>query len=271
MSTFTLKEFNTFLKRVLKGKTYKPITTSNVFDGGSEECEFPYYVDFLNLFCLFNNIRNGVHLDQIQGAGDYSVIGNYEEEDEEEDNEEKDNEDEEDEEEDGDWDETMDGRITIKHEDNTFTDELLTELTKLSMTRFPWIKFNKHHELTIWNTDKVPNKAALHSWAFEGDGNKGEDSKYWKNNALLLGNDAGYPTYTTNSENAGRWVLSLLIRIDNVINFPYPMAGGVYDKTVEGDLDSIHQIKAFLETLIGRHLYHPDGKDVCLDSVELKY
>ena len=260
MSTFTLKEFNTFLKRVLKGKSFEPITTSTIFDGGSEACEFPYYVDFLNLFCLFNNIRNGVHLDQIQSAGDYSVIGKGGEEGEEDEGEEDE----------GDLD-YMEGRITIKHQDNTFTDELLTELTKLSMGRFPWIKFNKHYELTIWNTNKVPNESALYSWAFKGDGDKADNSTYWKNTGLLLGNDAGYPTYTTDPEKAGRWVLSLLIRVDNLINFPYPMAGGVYDKTVKGDLDSILLIKSFLETLIDKQLYHPDGKEVCLYSVELKF
>lgn len=263
MSIFTLKEFNAFLKRVLKEKSFEPIDTSTKYQGQfGNDCESTYYIDFLNLFCLFNNIRNGVHLDQIQTAGDYYVVGK---DDEDEDKDEG--------EDDDDWEE-MDDDITIKHRDGTFVDELLTELVKLRLTRFPWLQFNKHYELTIWNSDKVPNEVALHSWAFEGDSGRDNDPTYWKNTALLLGNDLGFPTYTSDPDTRGRWSLCLVISIDGVPfypSMPFSMAGGSYDKTIEGDLNSILVVKAFLETLIGKRLYHPGGRRVCLDSVRLEF
>lgn len=272
MPAFTLDEFNTFLKAVMKGKTFKaqesPGLASYEDDTGHEAyC----YIDFLNLFCLLNGVRNGAHLDQIQSVGQYSLdySGNDMDDNKDEDKDKDEEEEEEDEFE-------IDYEVTITHDKNTLTESLMSELTRLSLTRCPWLKFHKHYELTIWNTDKVSNAAVLNSWAFEGDCMDGgikstvTHADYWKNTALLLGNDKGYPTMTSDPTKAGIWMLRLVINVDGQLSHDkFTMAGGCYDKTNRRDLDSIRVIRNFMTTLIDKPLYHPDGKQVSLHSVSL--
>lgn len=267
MSVFTLDEFNTFLQTVLKEKTFQEQDSKRLQCLHDADCAGYYYIDFLNIFCFLNGVRNGAHLDQIQSAGHYRIVDDQEEDacaDEDTCADEDEDEDEDD------MDDDMD--ITTTHSKNTFTDELLTELTRLSLTRFPWIRFNKRYELTLWNSDKVPAAAVLNSWAFEGDYGKGTETHadYWKNTALLLGNDKGYPTMTSDPATCGTWSLKLVINLDGISSpYPFSMAGGIYDTTNKHDLDSIRDVKAFLKTLIHKPLYHPDGRMVFLEAVLL--
>lgn len=171
-----------------------------------------YYIDFLNLACLLNGVRNGVHLDMIN---DDQVIYNL----------------------------------------------------KVELCKLPWIDFNTRYETTIWNTEKITQEQVANSWAFLGDQNKSTD--YWQNNALLLGNDLGYPTYTTEADKRGAWSLNLILNYNGKKYKPISMMGGLYDTTNINDLASVEKIKEFLMGLIDFELYNPNGIKVFLQEVEL--
>jgi hypothetical protein len=122
---------------------------------------------------------------------------------------------------------------------------------------------------TIWNTEKVTTAQAKHSWAFVGDSGKKEDVTYWANNSLLLGNDMGYPSYTMDLTKAGNWSLELSLNYDGTSQYPVSMMGGRFDKTKEGDLESILVIQKFLESLVSMDIYNPLGDRVYLETVKL--
>jgi hypothetical protein len=171
-----------------------------------------YYIDFLNVACLLNGVRNGVHLDMIN---DDQVIYNL----------------------------------------------------KVELSKLPWIDFNTRYETTIWNTEKITPEQAMNSWAFLGDQNRSTD--YWQNTAILLGNDLGYPTYTTEADKRGAWSLNLVLNYDGKRLQPVSMMGGLYDTTNINDLASVEKIKDFLLSLIDLDLYNPNGVKVFLEKVEL--
>ena len=130
--------------------------------------------------------------------------------------------------------------------------------------------FNTRYETTIWNTAKITRAQVLHSWAYKGDTVNLNDSEYWANNALLLGNTAGYPTFTMDPVKRGSWSLKLTMNYDGETCYPISMMGGFYDKSKEDDLRSIKIIKAFLESLVGFGLYNPHEARVVLETVELE-
>jgi len=152
------------------------------------------------------------------------------------------------------------------HLDNIQNDELIYNLTE-ELTLLAY-KFNTRYETTVWNSDKITMEQVENSWAFTGD--QCQSDEYWKNNALLLGNDAGYPTYTKEALHRGSWSLNLRLNCNRNCSYPISMMGGCYDKTKEDDLRSIKIIKVFLESLIGHGLYNPNGDIIYLDKVELE-
>lgn len=173
------------------------------------------YIDFLNVACLLNGVRNGVHLDSIHSK------------------------------------------------------RLLNNL-KNEVKRVPSLDFNTRWETTIWNKEKISREQVLNSWAFKGDTDVTDD--YWKNNSILLGNSAGYPTYTMDPKAMGEWSLNLTINYNGTKQLPVSMMGGIYDKTIPNDLKSVELIKNFLVThILSRPLYHPDGLNVFLEQVDHRF
>jgi hypothetical protein len=153
------------------------------------------------------------------------------------------------------------------HLDTIQNEELMYNLTnELKLLGYD---SNTRFETTIWNTSKITNEQVLHSWAFEGDVKNMNNPDYWANNALLLGNDLGYPTFTTDPLKKGSWSLNLRLNCNRNCSYPISMMGGCYDKMKQDDLRSIKNIKVFLEPLIGHSLYNPNGDIVYLEKVEL--
>jgi len=138
---------------------------------------------------------------------------------------------------------------------------LTTELTRLGYD------FNTRYETTIWNTEKITRQQIMNSWAFQGDQDKGSD--YWANNAILLGNDAGYPSFTIDPKKQGSWSLMLTLNYDGYRCHPISIMGGCYDKSKQDDLRSIKIIRGFLLTLVGAGLYNPHGTRVYLEDAVL--
>jgi hypothetical protein len=152
------------------------------------------------------------------------------------------------------------------HLDNIQNDELMYNLTEeLVLLGY---KFNTRYETTIWNLDKITMDQVEDSWAFKGDACQPDE--YWVNNAILLGNSLGYPTFTNEALHRGSWSLNLRINSNRNTSYPISMMGGCYDKTKEDDLRSIKIIKIFLESLIGHELYNPNGDIIYLEKVELQ-
>lgn len=151
------------------------------------------------------------------------------------------------------------------HLDSIQNDELMYNLTE-ELTLLGY-NFNTRYETTVWNPDKITMEQVENSWAFKGD--QGQPDEYWVNNALLLGNSLGYPTFTKEALYRGSWSLNLRLNSNRNTSYPISMMGGCYDKTKEDDLRSIKIIKVFLESLIGHSLYNPNGDKVYLEKVEL--
>jgi hypothetical protein len=151
------------------------------------------------------------------------------------------------------------------HLDSIQNDELMYNLTE-ELTLLGY-NFNTRYETTVWNSDKITMEQVENSWAFKGD--QGQPDEYWVNNALLLGNSLGYPTFTKEALHRGSWSLNLRLNSNRNTSYPISMMGGCYDKTKEDDLRSIKIIKVFLESLIGHSLYNPNGDKVYLEKVEL--
>lgn len=129
---------------------------------------------------------------------------------------------------------------------------------------------NTRYETTFWRKDKLTEAQILNSWAFQGDVKNVSNSEYWQNNALLLGNDLGYPTFTMDPKKQGSWSLQLTLNSNGVLTYPLSMMGGCYDKTVENNLASIQKIKEFLQGFIRKTLYNPRGHLVFLEKVHLE-
>jgi hypothetical protein len=196
---FTLKEFNEILKTSLGSKV-----------------NYEWYVDFLNVFCVLNGVRNGAHLD-------------------------------------------------------TCTDSKVISRLLTGLECFPLIMSNKRWETTIWDSTKVTETQVKNSWAFQGDFSKKGDTEYWKNTGILLGNDKGYPTYTTDPEKRGLWSLNLTLNVGQHVQHSsryISMMGGCYDRTKADDLASVEVIQKFLQGLVGIALFHPD-RMIFLEKVEL--
>lgn len=129
---------------------------------------------------------------------------------------------------------------------------------------------NTRYETTFWRKDKLTETQVQNSWAFQGDVKNMLNPEYWQNNALLLGNDLGYPTFTTDPKKRGSWSLELTFNSNGDLTYPTSMMGGCYDKTVKDDLASIQKIKEFLQEFVGKTLYNPRGHLVFLEKVNLE-
>lgn len=154
------------------------------------------------------------------------------------------------------------------HLDNIQNEELIYNLTEELMLL--GYNFNTRYETTVWNSDKITSEQVQNSWAYEGDIKNQNNSEYWANNAVLLGNTAGYPTFTKEALHRGSWSLNLRLNYNRNTSYPISMMGGCYDKRKENDLCSIKIIKVFLESFIGHGLYNPNGDRVYLEKVELQ-
>ena len=155
------------------------------------------------------------------------------------------------------------------HLDYTYNPSLMKSIVK-EIRECKSVDFSTRSlETTIWNTEKVTTAQAKHSWAFVGDSDKKEDVTYWANNSLLLGNDMGYPSYTMDLTKAGTWSMELTLNYNETSQYPVSMMGGRFDKTKEGDLESILVIKKFLESLVRMDMYNPFGDRVYLETVKL--
>jgi hypothetical protein len=129
---------------------------------------------------------------------------------------------------------------------------------------------NTRYETTFWRKEKLTEAQVLNSWAFQGDMRNMLNTEYWQNNAILLGNNLGYPTFTADPKKRGSWSLNLVFNSNGNSSYPSSMMGGCYDKTIKGDLASIEQIKEFLEDFVGKTLYNPRGHLVFLEKVVLE-
>ena len=155
------------------------------------------------------------------------------------------------------------------HLDHITNQTLMKRIVK-EIRKFKPVESNTRFETTIWNTEKVTNAHALNSWAYVGDNSKIDDSTYWANNYMLLGNEKGYPSYPTDPTKMGEWSLNLTLNYNGKSQYPNSMMGGMYDKTKVGDLDSIQVIQKFLESLVSMDMYNPSGVRVYLEKVALK-
>lgn len=237
---FEFEAFQQLLKTALEGKTLRPVNVDDVFEREYEEADFvgPVYTDFFNIFCLLNGIRHGAHI-EAHTLGGYMVNGES----------------------------YMDYEVVCGR--NDYLGPLLSTLTGLSVSRFPWLKFNRKNEVTLWNAD-VLGARVLNSWAFHGGAGLPEEDAYWENNRLLFGNALGYPTYTTDQAKRGAWSLDLHFKMDGAVLDSVSMCGGVYDRSRRNqDFASILHIQNFLRRFVGRSLYNPDGHTVSLVAVTL--
>jgi hypothetical protein len=155
------------------------------------------------------------------------------------------------------------------HLDNITSRTLMRRIMN-NLSHFKSFDSNTRFETTIWNTEKITMGQLLNSWAFLGDSNKKEDSTYWANNSILLGNEKGYPTYSADNTNMNIWSLELTLHYDGQSYYPISMMGGIYDKEKPDDLQSIQQIQTFLEGFVGQEMYSPSGIPVFLEEVKLK-
>jgi hypothetical protein len=237
---FTLEDFNSFLQYVLNGIHFK----IPEIDPKYENCITAYYdeafiislayTDFINVFCLINGVRNGIHLDNFTQTSTL-IFG---------------------------------GDSGFNAESTTYIYNILFELTRLNLVgKCPEFKYYSRFEVTIWDPKKVPNEIVLNSWAFQGDAGRNYNDPYWKNNAILFGNHLGYPSYS--KDNPGIWSLNLIFSMNGIPLEPVSMCGGYYDKSKPNDLDSIKYIKDFLQKIVGKELYNPDGTRVTLNSVNI--
>lgn len=234
MSYFSFDEMNDLIQKILHNKTFNTIKNEMLED--TSDTYATTYVDFINLFCFLNKIRNGAHLDGFTTQGCYDLI-------------------------------EPDYKFSIKGDKNIYIEELISEVNKLSLSdsRFSWIRFNQHYELTFWNSMKISPIQILNSIAF-GEMEKGE---YWNNMRLLLGGDLGYPTNPEDEEYRGQWNLKLTINIDGDCD-SVSLCGGFYDKRKDDNLDFILFLDEFLHTHVkNKRLYHPDGKSVYLSDTEI--
>ena len=153
------------------------------------------------------------------------------------------------------------------HLDNIVDNDELIDNLKAELKQF---QFNTRFETTVWNPEKIMMEQAMNSWAFQGDVKNIDNPEYWVNNARLLGNDLGYPTFTMEPTKRGTWSINLTLKYDGTSCYPTSMMGGLYDKTKDDDLRSVKIIHEFLLTLVGCDLYNPYGYTVFLETVELE-
>ncbi len=228
MASFSFDKFNDLLKRVLLD--YKGVFSE-------EEAVHFAYIDFINIFCLLNGIRNGIHLDCFISAN--SIIRSKGDD------------------------------IEYNDLEMNYMNDLINELTRMSLHgECPEFKYSLGNEITIWDPSKVPSSAVLHSWAFEPDGGRSLYDPYWKNTGILLGNHLGYPTMVEKAD-AGVWNLSITLSFNGKPLAGISLCGGIYNSKNPADLDSIHYIRNFLLPLIGKPIYNPDGNKVMLREVNI--
>lgn len=254
--SFSFDAFNDLLKRVLQGRvTFCPpedeayCTRRGIEKIPEENVVACAYTDFINVFCLLNGVRNGVHLDCFPSANAIQFVRDDE------------------------------AGYSGSCDDYKYIQRLLTELTRMGLQgECPEFKYSQRYEITIWDPAKVPNNVALHSWAFEGDCGRTLEDPYWKNNAILLGNHLGYPTLLDYSfmaeENAhpdhGVWSLTLTFHLNGDALDYMSLCGGSYNAGNPSDLDSIRYIRDFLLQYVGKPMYNPDDKKVILHDVEIR-